>query len=50
MQHRIVNGRILRILTVEAADVHCARRHISAQRPISAAEQRAIRRRVEVRS
>jgi hypothetical protein len=33
MKHRVYEGRIYRDVTLEAADVHDARRHISAERP-----------------
>jgi len=46
MHHRVINGRIYRDVTLEAADTRESSRHISAQRPLSFAEQRAFRRMV----
>ena len=42
-QHRIIDGRVLRVVTLEAADTREASQHIMTERPISAREQRAIR-------
>lgn len=46
MEHRIIDGRIMRTVTLEAADVREASRHIMNERPISAREQRAVREQV----
>lgn len=41
--HRVIAGRIYRVLTVEAGDTAASSRHISAERPIPTAEQRTVR-------
>lgn len=34
MQHRVIEGRIYRVLNIEAADTFAAGRHIMNERPI----------------
>lgn len=46
MKHFVIDGRIFRVVTVEAADTKEASRHVSAQRPVSQAEAAEIRKRV----
>ena len=43
MQHRVIDGRIYRIVTVEAADTRALSQHTMAQRPIGATQAREIR-------
>jgi hypothetical protein len=43
VEHRIIDGRIMRVVTLEAADTRESSQHIMAERPISAREQQAVR-------
>ena len=43
MEHRIIDGRVMRVVTLEAADVRENSQHIMNQRPISGREQQAVR-------
>jgi hypothetical protein len=47
VEHRIIDGRVLRVVTLEAADVRENRQHIMNERPLSAREQQAVREEVE---
>ena len=41
--HYVIDGRIYRIVSLEAADTRAARNHISSERPISATTAKEIR-------
>jgi hypothetical protein len=47
MEHRIIGERIMRVVTLEAADVRENSQHIMNDRPISAREQQAVREAVD---
>jgi hypothetical protein len=48
-QHRVINGRVYRVVQIEAADTLEAARHVSAKKPQSAYAQRVARREVKRR-
>lgn len=41
--HYVIDGRVYRIVNLEAADTRAARNHISSERPISATTAKEIR-------
>jgi hypothetical protein len=43
-QHRVIDGRVYRVVQIEAADTREASRHVSSKRPCSAYAQRVGRR------
>ena len=47
MKHRIIDGRIMRVVTLEAADTRENSKHIMNERPISGREQQAVREAVD---
>lgn len=47
MQHHVIDGRIYRVVQLEAADTRAASKHISAQRPMPFTEARIRRERLE---
>ena len=44
MQHRVIDGRIYRVLSIEAADTREASQHISAEQPEPLTREARIRR------
>lgn len=45
--HRVIEGKVYREVSLEASDTREAAQHISAERPMSCAERRAYRERLE---
>jgi hypothetical protein len=46
MQHRVIEGRIYRVVSIASADTRAAARHISAERPEPLTQEARVRRAV----